>query len=344
MIKDIPTDTHKRLIKFQDAGVGLKGFIAIHNTNLGPAAGGTRFKTYSNDNEAIQDALSLSKAMTYKCALAGVPYGGGKAVIIDSGKKDKELFESYARVVNYIKGQFMTGKDAGIGDREINYMSDICPYISSYVGSEDPSVYASLGVFSAMKSVLKKVYGGTSMDKIKVSIKGLGKVGFELARIVYEAGGRLVVADVDEERLKMAEEKFKGIKIVSPDEIHKIKSNIYAPCALGNEFSEQNIKEINALVICGGANNQLSSPSIGRKLMDRGIVYVPDYVANAGGLIAVVDGFQHKKFSSDRVKMNLRVIEDNVSKVLEISSLQNRPTHEIADELAENRFNIKINR
>lgn len=340
MIKDLPTDTHERLVDFQDEKAGLRGFIAIHNTNLGPATGGTRFKAYEKDEDAIHDALRLSKAMTYKCAMANVPYGGGKSVIMSNSARfnlagNKAFFETYARIVNLLKGEFTTGKDVGISDEHIAHMSRVSPHISSRIGDEDPSIYAGLGTFIAMMSAVETVYGSADLSGKRVSIKGLGQVGFELARLVSKAGGVLTVADIDENKLLSAKSEFGDITIASPMEIHKVKADIYAPCALGGEFNEVATAELDCDIVCGAANNQLASSDIGAKLMNRGVVYVPDYVANAGGLIAVVDGFQHKKFDSERIKNNLLVIKDNVSKVLGLSRKQNRPTEVLADELAE---------
>lgn len=335
MIKDIPINTHKRLIRFEDDDVGLRGFIAIHNTKLGPATGGTRFKSYNSEDEAISDSLNLSRAMTYKCALAGVPYGGGKSVIISNGQKNRDLLEAYAEVINSLGGEFTTGKDVGIGDEEIAHMSRVSPYINGRVGGEDPSIFAALGVFWAMQTAMEKVYGSADMRGRTISIKGLGQVGYELARLVNEAGGRLIVSDIDEKKIERALETFNNVEVISSESIHKASSDIYAPCALGGEFNSKNIEHLDSDIICGAANNQLASREVGRALMDRGIVYVPDYVANAGGLIAVVDGFAHKDFNVDRVKGGLSVIRDNVSKILNLSLSQKRPTHELADELAE---------
>lgn len=278
--------------------------------------------------------------MTYKCAMAGVPYGGGKAVIMKEHERlnlseNKALLESYAEIVNSLGGDFTTGKDVGIGDEDVILMSRISPYINGHFGSEDPSIYAAIGVFLAIRAIAKKVYGSTDLNGKKVSVKGLGQVGFELAKLIYGAGGKLIVTDIDKNKLKMAEKSFKGIKIASPAEIHKTECDIYSPCALGAEFGPRNISELNCGVICGAANNQLVSPEAGRLIMERGIIYVPDYVANAGGLIAVVDGFRNKKFDDKRARKNLLVIKDNTGKVFDISFKQHRPPQEVADELAE---------
>ncbi len=334
MIKDIPTDTHERLIKFTDDKSGLLGFIAIHNTKLGPATGGTRFKVYQNEDEAIGDALNLSKAMTYKCALAGVPYGGGKAVIMSNGIKSKELLESYARVVDSLEGNFTTGKDVGIGDEDIAHMSWVSPYINGRTGTEDPSIYAALGVFIAMKAAMEKIYGSEGLKDKTVAIKGLGQVGYELARLVSEAGGYLVMSDINEGRALEAQKNFGGW-LVLPNDINKAKCDIYAPSALGGEFNMQNVDDLSCKIVCGSANNQLASREVGGKLMDKGIFYIPDYVANAGGLIAVVDGLQHKDYDSERIKSGLTVIGQNVQNILGLSVVQKRPTDRIADELAE---------
>ncbi len=329
---------HERVVSFGDERVGLRGFVAIHNTNLGPATGGTRFKIYDRDEDALYDALNLSRAMTYKCAMSGVPFGGGKAVIINNGRKDREFFESYARIINSFNGSFTTGKDVGIGDEEIGHMSKISKFINGHSGDEDPSLYAALGVFIGIKSALKSLYGSASLENRKVAIKGLGQVGFELARLIKRAGGRLVLADIDEGRVRLAKNKFSGAKFVAPAEIHKTKCDVYAPCALGGEFTNQTISEIQCRVICGAANNQLASSEVDEKIVGRRIIYVPDYIANAGGLIAVVDGLRFKKFRDERVRKNLLVIRDNVTKIIELSKKDKRPPQEIANDMAEKRF------
>ncbi len=338
MIKDLPTDSHERLIQFGDAATGLRGFIAIHNTKLGPATGGTRFKSYNNDEEALADALNLSRAMTYKCAMAGVPYGGGKSVIMSSGRKDKELLEAYASVINSLNGEFTTGKDVGIGDEDIQTMSQVSPYISGRTGRQDPSIYAAIGVFIAMLAAAEKVYGSADLRGRTVAIKGLGQVGYELCKLVKKAGGRLIVADIEEDKVSRTLAEF-GARPAAPDKIHRIHCDIYSPCALGREFTEASIDELDCKIICGAANNQLASPEAGLILMDRGIVYVPDYVANAGGLIGVVDGHSYKEFDHRRIVEALRVIGVNVKNILSLSASERRPTHELADLLAERIFN-----
>lgn len=328
-------DDHERLIHFEDDSVGLSGYIGIHNTKLGRATGGTRLKSYASDDLAISDALNLSRAMTYKCAMAGVPYGGGKSVIFYTGRKDKNFLEAYAKIINELAGDFTTGKDLGIGDEEIMHMSSVSPYINARMGRQDPSIYAGIGVFIAMKSALKKLYDSTSLANKRIAIKGLGQVGYELARLVKEDGGKLIVADVDESKIKKAREEFGDVEVVESEDIHKAECDIYSPCALGGEFKLGNIEELQCDIICGAANNQLANPLVGRKLSDRKIVYIPDYVANAGGLIAVVDGHTHKDFDHDRIYGNLGVIGDNVSKIIDMSLAENRPTDELADQLAE---------
>jgi leucine dehydrogenase len=334
-------DGHEKLVSFSDDRVGLRGYIGIHNTNLGRATGGTRLKGYGDENLAMSDALNLSRAMTYKCALAGVPYGGGKSVIMYNGRKDREFLEAYARVINELNGDFTTGKDVGVGDEEISHMSRVSPYINSRTGRQDPSIYAGIGVYMAMKATAEKIYGTDSLEGKRVAIKGLGQVGYELARLIREDGGQLVVADVNRSRLDNAISEFGDIEIVSHQDINKTTCDIYSPCALGGEFNLDNIKELDCDIICGAANNQLVSAEVGHEIKDLGIVYVPDYVANAGGLIAVVDGHSHKDFDHERVEGNLGVIADNVKKIIDMSLVQNRATQELADELAEIVFNRK---
>jgi leucine dehydrogenase len=336
-------EDHERLISFSDDKVGLRGYIGIHNTNLGQATGGTRLKEYSNDELAMSDALNLSRAMTYKCALAGVSYGGGKSVIIYNGRKDREFLEVYASIINELNGDFTTGKDAGIGDEEISHMAKISPYINSRTGRQDPSIYAGIGVYIAMKATAEKIYGTDSLKGRRVAIKGLGQVGYELARLISEDGGRLVVADINSSRLDSAINEFNNVEVVSHQDINKVACDIYSPCALGGEFTHDNIEDLNCDIICGAANNQLASPEVGHKIKDLGVVYVPDYVANAGGLIAVVDGHSHKDFDHERVKGNLGIIAENVRKIIDMSFIQKRATHELADELAESIFKRRAN-
>jgi|TARA_B100001971_G_scaffold119819_1_gene110326 leucine dehydrogenase len=315
-------DDHELVCEIKDKGTGLHAYIAIHNTNLGPATGGTRFFFYKSKDEALADVLRLSKAMTYKCALASVPYGGGKGVIIGDPKKTKtnELLKAYAKAVNELKGKFTTGEDMGLTESDIMVLSNESKYINGRGSELGP--FAALGVLKAIEAVIGKVEGHT------FAIKGLGKVGFALCKLIYERGGKIIGADIDEKAIERAK---KYVEIVDPLEIHKQRVDVYCPCALGNEFNEKTIDELGSKIICGAANNQLVSPDVGEKLHKKGITYIPDYVANAGGLIrAVLRGNVNKRINE---------IKDTTEKILNMARENNKSTSIIADDLAKKIIN-----
>lgn len=334
-------DNHELISFFFDQKTGLRGYIAIHNTNRGPATGGTRYWAYNSDEEALRDALRLSRAMTYKCALAGVPYGGGKATIIADPKKPKtkEFLVQYAKRVNLLNGRYITGEDVGITLEDINILAKHSKFIA---GSEkkggDLGPWAALGVFSALKGALRVAFGSSEIKGKTFAVKGLGKVGMNLCEHIYKNGGSLVVANRGEEKIALAKKKFKGVKVVSKEEIHKQKCDVYSPCAMGNEFNEKNVRELNCKIICGGANNQLSSPKIGELIHKRKILYVPDYLANAGGLINVVSEVRGEGYNQKWAINKCRYIEKTTIKILSLAKKQGKPTNIVADKFAEGIF------
>lgn len=315
-------DNHELVCEIEDEDSKLRAYIAIHNTNLGPATGGTRFFSYKSKDEAIRDSLMLSKAMTYKCALAGVPYGGGKGVIIGDPKEIKtgELLKVYAGAVNELNGKFTTGEDMGLTEDDIMVLSNESKYINGR-GSQ-LGAFAALGVLKAIEAAIGEIKERT------FAIKGLGKVGFALCKLIYERGGKIIGADIDEKALKRAKNY---IKIVDPLEIHKQKVDVYCPCALGNEFNERTIDELGCNIICGAANNQLASSSIGEDLHKKGITYIPDYVANAGGLIKAV--------LKSGVEKKIDEIKNITKKILDLARENNESTSGTADKLAKKIIN-----
>lgn len=337
-------DNHELVSFFYDKPTGLKGFIAIHNTNLGPAAGGTRYWPYPSDEEALRDVLNLSRAMTYKCALARVPYGGAKAVIIADPKKPKtrNFLAAYSRVVNLFKGNFITGEDVGIEERDIEVLTRHSKFI---VGRKtkggDLSPWAALGVFSAMQAALSLIFGENHMERKTFAIKGLGKVGGELARLIYESGGRVIGSDIDPEKVALAKKRFPRIKIVKPEEIHKQTCDVFAPCALGCEINSLTIKEFNCPIVCGAANNQLCEPEDGLLIHRRGILYVPDYLANAGGLINVVGELRRGGYDRKWVEAKCLGVRKTTLEILKISKKKNVPSSLVADQIAEKIFKGK---
>lgn len=332
---------HEFVIFFQDQTVGLKGFIAIHNTQNGPATGGTRYLNYDSENNALEDALRLSKAMTYKCALAGIPYGGGKAVIIADPEKPKtkEYLHAYAKKINLLGGKFYTGEDVGMNQNDMETLAEICPYVNgrpSLGGSPGP--WAALGVFYAMQAGLEKLFNNPSPKGRTFAIKGLGQLGLELCRLLYENGGIVTAADIDPSKAKNAQDIFPQIKIVSPEIIHKVPVDVYAPCALGKEFNSRTVDELQCKLICGGANNQLSSDIDGEKIFQKNILYIPDYLANAGGVINVIDEWDKEGYNAERVQTRIKNIQKTAASILELSQRNKKPANKIADEMARNIF------
>lgn len=337
-------DGHELVSFVADEEAGLKAFIAIHNTRLGPATGGTRYWNYRSETEAIRDVLKLSRAMTYKCALARVPYGGGKGVIISNSRNShkKRILAAYAEKVNLFNGKFTTGEDVGIYEVDIKIMLKHSPFINGRPSvAGDPSPWAALGIFCAIQGALENVFGSPDVSGRSVAVKGIGKVGMCLCELLHKHGALIVAADINSKRVRLAREKFPGIRIVSPLDIHKQKVDVYAPCALGDEFNKKTIPHLRCGIICGGANNQLASREDGDRLHSWGILYVPDYVANAGGLINVVAELDKRGYSRRRVIRKVKGIRNTAKRIIRFSEKHNRPTSEVADQLAEKIFKRK---
>jgi len=333
---------HELITRFSDPVSGLDGWIAIHSTKRGPAVGGTRYLAYPNSDAALDDALRLSRSMTYKCALADVPFGGGKAVIMakDTVTDRAALLDAYGRRVNLLKGNFSTGEDVGISEDDVRELVKICPYIiGSPERAGDPSPWAALGVFHAIRAALASREGSDSLSGKKITIKGLGKVGLALAKFLADEGSVVIGSDCNEERNILAKKEIPNIEIVTCDEIGKIDADVYAPCALGSEFTEENIDGLGAEIICGSANNQLETPQVGTQLHERDILYIPDYLANAGGLINVVAELDPAGYSRERVIEKVANIFQTASDIIQRSREKGLPTHIIADTIAEEAIN-----
>lgn len=336
-------DNHKLVKRFEDKESGLVGFVAIHNDNLGPAVGGTRMLNYKNENDAISDVLRLSRAMTYKCALAGVKFGGGKSVIINDPKnKNKKLLKSYAEKINDLKGIFHTGEDVGISEEDVQFMLETSPYFIGKKGlAGDPSLFSALSVFNTMHTALSELFGSDDISNKIVAIKGLGKVGGELLRLVLESGAKAIVADKNESVVKNIKERFPSVDIADPGVIHSLEVDIFSPCALGNDLNYETVKEIKCKIICGGANNQILSKDLESLIFQKGIVYVPDYLANAGGLIDVVGELEKEGYSRERVTEKIENLKNVLKKIFLLSKQKKQSPGQIADKLAEDTFNGK---
>ena len=339
-------DGHEAVFRFSDQDTGLRGFIAIHNTNAGPAVGGTRFCHYANEEGALRDALRLSRAMTYKCALAGVPYGGGKAVLMAPAGakaakklKTKKYLESYARRLALLSGSFFTGEDVGMTGKDIEIL-DQCS--AGIIGRPSvgglPSYWAALSVFESMRAALKEVFGSDSFKGRTVAIKGLGNVGSDLAAMLDEAGASVIGAEVDSTRAREAKKRVPDMRLVSSASIHTQKVDIFSPCALSGDLSKTTIPKLKAKIVCGSANNQLATSQDGERLFKRSIVYVPDYVANAGGLISVVDELHEGGYSRARVARNVARVRATVADILRQSKKKRHSPDSIADKIGKERF------
>lgn len=329
---------HKYVFEISRPEVGLKGFVAIHNNKFGAAVGGTRIYPYKDEKAALSDVLRLSHAMTYKCALVGVRYGGGKGVIIADPAKAKtpEFLQAYAEAINDLDGLFYTGEDVGLSEEDVSFM---LKFSNFFIGKPDlagdPSPYAALSTFYSIQAAAGKIFGSENLEGKVVAIKGVGKVGGELLRLLTEVGAKSVITDVDKERLAELKEKFPDVKIVDPKNIHAQEVDIYSPCALGSDLNHDNITAVKAKIICGAANNQLSDPEIGDYLFDKKIVYIPDYVANSGGLIDVVDELDKNGYDKTRVLQRIKDIKNRVKDIIDMSLEKKLSPNRVADQLAQ---------
>lgn len=342
-------DNHKLVMRIEDKDAGLRGFIAIHNDSLGlPAVGGTRMFPYKSEKEALVDVLKLSKAMTYKCAIARVSYGGAKGVIIGNPKKDKteKLLKAYAKAINSLKGEFFTGEDVGITQDDVNAMLEFSSY---FIGKPklagDPSPYASLSTLYSIQGAMEFIYKNNSLKNIKVAVKGVGKTGGGLVSLLQKAGAKIYVSDIDKTALARIKNKFPKVKVVDNKKIQTLAVDIYSPCALGDEFSIQNAGKVKARIVCGTANNQLVDDKVGNWFYRHNIIYVPDYVANSGGLINVVDELAKDGYKKSRVLERISKVKDTVKKILAISYNTHKSPDKVADEIAESylivdKFNV----
>ena len=332
-------DNHKLIRPIKKSGSNLLGFIVIHRENPKmPSFGATRVCKYDSELDALKDALRLSKLMSYKAALAGLPCGGAKGVIMKPGffQSKKKLLYSYAEEVNNLKGKFITGTDAGLQQKDLLVLREKSPYI---VGLHTSATkFTGLGILYSIEVTLEELFGSKSLSERTFAIQGLGKVGGELLHLIYNDAKKIFVSDIDKKLLLKIKREFPKVEIVSKDEIYEQKVDIFSPCALSHSLNSESIEKLACKAIVGGANNQLKSEKIGEKLFQKGILYAPDYVVNAGGLITVVDEFEHKVHSEGRVTERVLGIKKTLKNIFEESSKQKRATNLIANEMAEKIF------
>ncbi|MEC0274550.1 MULTISPECIES: branched-chain amino acid dehydrogenase [Peribacillus] len=332
---------YEQLLFCQDKQSGLKAIIAIHDTTLGPALGGTRMWTYASEEDAIEDALRLSRGMTYKNAAAGLNLGGGKTVIIGDPRKDKneEMFRAFGRYIQGLNGRYITAEDVGTTVEDMDLIHEETDFVTgispAFGSSGNPSPVTAYGVYRGMKAAAKEAFGTDSLEGKVVAVQGVGNVSYNLCRHLHEEGAKLIVTDINKESVARAVESF-GATAVNPDEIYGVDCDIYAPCALGAVINDQTINQIRAKVIAGAANNQLKESVHGDQIHEKGIIYAPDYVINAGGVINVAD--ELLGYNRERALKKVETVYDTIEKVIEIAKRDQIPTYKAADRMAEERI------
>jgi leucine dehydrogenase len=329
---------HEKVVLWSDPSSGYRGVIAVHSTALGPAVGGARFWNYQSDEEASLDALRLSRGMTYKSALAGLPFGGGKGVIIGDNRtpRREEIFRAHGRFVESLGGCYITAEDVGTTPADMEYVRMETRHVAGLMcGSGNPSPVTAHGVFRAMQAAAKHRWGNDDLKGVRVAVQGCGSTGYNLAKELHARGARLVVTDVDAARAESAAREF-GAAVVAPEEILDAEADIFAPCALGGVINDQALARLKAGVVVGSANNQLSEERHGDALEELGVTYVPDYLANAGGLI---NGCRELLgWDVAEAAEKVRSIYDTTLVVLSLAKAEGVPAHRMADRLAESRL------
>lgn len=341
LLETMAKHEHEQVVFCQDKEAGLKAIIAIHNTTLGPALGGTRMWPYKSEEEALKDVLRLSEGMTYKAAAAGLNLGGGKAVIIGDPKKEKSevLFRAYGNFVNSLGGRYITAEDVGTDVIDMEYTFMETNYVVgievSHGGSGNPAPFTALGVFQAIKCCLGKVFGSEELKGRTIAVQGVGQVGSHLIRRLKAAGATVLATDVDAEKLKTLASEI-GFESVAPQEIYGVPCDVFVPCALGGILNEKTISNLKCKIVAGSANNQLEQPEDARRLKKMGILYAPDYIVNAGGLINVY--LELEGYSRERAERMTRGIYYNIKNVLEIADKRNCSTEEAAKLMVDERL------
>ncbi|GGO85098.1 Leu/Phe/Val dehydrogenase [Wenjunlia tyrosinilytica] len=338
---------HEQVVLCQDRASGLKAVIAIHSTALGPGLGGTRFYPYASEDEALEDALNLSRGMSYKNALAGLDHGGGKAVIIGDPDtvKSEELLLAYGRFVASLGGRYFTACDVGTYVADMDVIARECAWTTGRSpengGAGDSSVLTAFGVFQAMRASARARWGAPTLRGRRVGIAGVGKVGHYLVKHLVEDGAEIVITDVRDEAVDRIRAKHPQVAAVADAErLIRADLDVYAPCALGGALNDSTVPALTATIVCGAANNQLAHPGVEKDLADRGILYAPDYLVNAGGVIQVAD--EVHGFDFDRAKAKAAKIFDTTLAIFARAEADGVPPAVAADRLAEARMAERV--
>ena len=339
---------HEAVHAVFDEKTGLRAIIAVHSTARGPAVGGTRMWNYASSTEALEDVLRLSKGMSYKNAVADLEMGGGKAVIIGDSRTEKtpELFRAFGRAVDTLGGIYYAAEDVGVSVADIAEARKVTPYVLGLndgpEASGDPSPVTAEGVFRSTLTVARRLWKQDDLTGLTVSLQGIGHVGGYLADKLHAAGAKLIMTDVNTALLAEVAARTNA-EIVAPDAIYDVKADIYAPCALGATLNPQTLDRLTVKAVVGAANNQLATPEIGRMLFERGVLYAPDYVINGGGIINVASELKARQtggaYDPAWVEAKLSRLMETLEEILERAAVEKRPTHEIADAIAEARIN-----
>ncbi|MEO3416923.1 Glu/Leu/Phe/Val dehydrogenase dimerization domain-containing protein [Roseovarius sp. CAU 1744] len=337
-----PSAGYERLVEARDADTGLHALVSIHSLKRGPAAGGCRMFNYAKIEDAIYDVERLSRGMTYKNAAAELPLGGGKSVIIGDPKTQKspELMRAFGRFIDQLAGDYYTAEDVGVSPQDMAHVAEVTAYVAGLEGGEfasgDPSPVTARGVFLCLKQTLKHGLGSDDLTGKVIAIQGLGHVGMSLAGMLHEAGAELIVSDINDEAVRIAQDSF-GATVVAPDEILHQRADVFAPCAMGGALTADAIAALKARFVVGAANNQLADDTCGQRLKDAGILYAPDYIVNGGGIVNVameILKISDPAYRESRIAGLATTLED----VFVRADETDQPPHVIADQLIESRL------
>lgn len=334
---------HEQVVHCYDEATGLKALIAIHNTALGPSLGGTRMWNYVSEQEALTDVLRLSRGMTFKAAISGLNLGGGKAVLIGDAKKMKTeaYLRRFGKFIQSLSGKYITAEDVNMNTADMEYISMETKYVTglpeSMGGGGDPSPVTAYGVYMGIKATAKKVFGSDDLGGKKIGVQGVGQVGSYLVERLVKENAKVTITDISEEKMKDISKRF-GVDTIAQDKIYDLDMDIYAPCALGASLNDDTIPRLKCAVVAGGANNQLKEElKHGNMLLDRGIVYAPDFLINAGGVISVGNEF-YGNYNRERVYRHTEKIYDTCLSILDLAEREKITSQEAAIKMAEKRI------
>jgi leucine dehydrogenase len=336
-LNEIAVEGWRKIVRATDKETGLDAIIAVHDATLGPACGGCRVRKYASFDAALEDAKRLSRGMTFKNAAGGIPFGGGKAVIIADPKTEKTpaMMRAFGRAVDALGGLYYTAEDSGVDERDLEIVRSVTKYaagISQKGVGGNPSPFTARGVWRGIEAAAKAKLGRETLDGLRVSILGVGAVGMALAELLHEAGARLVVGDVNDTAVRQAVKRFDAVA-VAPEDLIAADVDVFSPCALGGAINKETVGRLKARIVAGAANNQLATPDMDKALYDLGVLYAPDYVINAAGVISV--GLEILgQWTEAELNARIDAIGPRLAEIFDRSAREKRPTGEIADEMA----------